>query len=416
MNEIVKHDGRAAAGIPIRSVDDLLSLGGVLAASNFFKSTMDENQAAAKILAGMELGISPVASLRGIYIVEGQISLAYPMIGALIKRSGKYDFRIRENTAEACEVEFFEHGESVGFTRLTMKQAKERGLDQYSAGKIKEPWRKFPENMLLSKCLSNGAKAYTSEVFYGSVYTPDELGAEIDGNTGFVIEIESSPEPELKLRKLILCEGEGCESQNGLIVDFTNEAGKTMSAESIEKGTRDKYGIPLCWDCAQKYKKAAEMAGQGALLAEVSVNRQKAEERDRAKDTAGRVDAITAKENLLKARQRYEEAAVSSQILGLTDTHNPDYLKWPTGKLLTEAELLTAAIQKAITTAALQDDAFLAEEDENDLPSEDEPLVQWMSFAAAWELTETIRVDNQARSLNDAFELDDAAILEEIPN
>lgn len=246
--------------VPIRNVQDLLDLGHILAMSNFFKNTINEQQAAAKILAGMELGISPVAALRGLYIVEGQITLAYPMIGALIKKSGKYDYRIREKTAEACVVEFFEFGESVGFESLTMKQAKERGLDQYGAGKAKEPWRKFPENMLLSKCMSNGAKAYCSEVFFGSVYTPDELGAEVDGATGAIVEVEAEyfaedpPESDLQLLKIIPCQSEHCESGG------TVQGRGRVSALEVAEGTRLNYGKALCWDCAKLAKAAMEAA------------------------------------------------------------------------------------------------------------------------------------------------------------
>lgn len=421
MSDIVRYDGRAAAlAVPIRNVDDLLFLGSVLAASGFFKNTVGENQAAAKILAGMELGISPVASLRGLYIVEGQITLAYPLIGALIKKSGKYDYRIRTNTAEECVVEFFEKGESVGFSSLTMKQAKERGLDQYSGGKVKEPWKKFPENMLLSKCLSNGAKAHTSEVFYGPIYTPDELGMEVDGATGIVVEVERLPKIQL-----IPCEAEGCQNT---ITDYTNEQGRTMSAAKIIEGTQQKYGKALCWDCAQKAKAGAEaqrakFEAKAKVGAEARENRRKAEERDnvKSKSNPAKVDVldenakVSAKKALEDARKRYEEASDIGKQLAFKEANQPDYRQWNAAKLNEATEELTLLIQSAITGVAIQDVEFLAEDDGDGLPDETQPLTEWMACAVAWELIQTIRAEN----LNSKFELDELSeeeVLEEIPH
>lgn len=410
MSDIVRYDGRAAAlAVPIRNVDDLLFLGSVLAASGFFKNTVGENQAAAKILAGMELGISPVASLRGLYIVEGQITLAYPLIGALIKKSGKYDYRIRTNTAEECVVEFFEKGESVGFSSLTMKQAKERGLDQYSGGKVKEPWKKFPENMLLSKCLSNGAKAHTSEVFYGPIYTPDELGMEVDGATGVVVEVERLPEIQL-----IPCEAEGCQNA---ITDYTNAQGKKMLAAKFAEGTRTKYGLALCWDCAQKAKAEAE-AEKAAQEIEPSGKAQSEKRINRAKTKVEVYDADTkasAKKALEDARKRYEEASDIGKQLAFKEANQPDYRQWNAAKLNNATEELTLLIQDAITGVAIQDVEFLAEDDGDGLPDETQPLTEWMACAVAWELIQTIRAEN----LNSKFELDELSeeeVLEEIPH
>jgi hypothetical protein len=412
-NDIVKHDGRAAQVIPIRGVGDLLDLGSILAASNFFKNTIDENQAAAKILAGMELGISAVASLRGLYIVEGQITLAYPLIGALIKKSGKYDYRIRENTAESCRVEFFENGESVGFSALTMKQATERGLNKTFKGGTKEPWAKFPENMLLSKCLSNGAKAYTSEIFFGSIYTPDELGAEVDAVTGAVIEVEMSQLPDVQM---LVCESEGC---GNLIRDYTNSAGKTMSAVAFAAGTREKYQKALCWDCAQAAKKATDEAQaarfeiQGRASAEARENRRKAEERDSAKKAAEAAQSAPERENVQEAtntkpitkeaaknaledaRKRYEEASVIAKQLAIPGAYNDNYRKWSPVRLDEAVATLRERIQEDISSAALESDAFLADVEGDGLPQENEPLAVWMDFAADWELIEIIKADNR---------------------
>jgi hypothetical protein len=45
-------------------------------------------------------------------------------------------------------------------------------------------WRQYPENMLFWRAMSNGVKMFCPDVFLAPVYTPDELGAEIDPETG----------------------------------------------------------------------------------------------------------------------------------------------------------------------------------------------------------------------------------------
>ena len=60
---------------------------------------------------------------------------------------------------------------------------------------------KWPKNMLFARALSNGAKWYCPDVFTTGIYTPDEFGVEIDGETGEVLEapqisVVEASEPE----------------------------------------------------------------------------------------------------------------------------------------------------------------------------------------------------------------------------
>ena len=72
----------------------LETLGQVMVKSGFFSDTRDAAQAIVKILAGQELGFGPIASMQGVYIVKGKTSLSANLVGAAIKRSGRYDYRI----------------------------------------------------------------------------------------------------------------------------------------------------------------------------------------------------------------------------------------------------------------------------------------------------------------------------------
>lgn len=169
---------------------ELQNLGQVFTKSGFFADTRDAAQAVVKVMAGMELGFPPIASMTGVYIVKGKVSLSANLMAAAIKKSGKYNYRVRQLDEKGCKIEFFENGESVGFSEFTKADASNAGL----AG---ETWKKFFRNMAFARAMSNGAKWYCADIFGGPIYTPEELGAQVDGETGEVVGpvIEPALEP-----------------------------------------------------------------------------------------------------------------------------------------------------------------------------------------------------------------------------
>ena len=78
----------------------------------------------------------------------------------------------------------------IGISTFTMKDAANAGLSG-------DNWRKFSRNMLFARCISNGAKWYCPDLSGGPLYTPDELGAQVDGETGEVIDATPAPAPRI---------------------------------------------------------------------------------------------------------------------------------------------------------------------------------------------------------------------------
>lgn len=142
--------------------------------SGFFSDARDVAQAIVKIQAGRELGFGPMASMQGVYIVKGKVSLSANMLGAAIKRSGRYDYRVTEMSDERVAIDFLQAGEVIGSSEFTMADAKRAGL----LGS--QTWKSYPRNMLFARALSNGARWFCPDVFGGPLYTPEELGAEVD--------------------------------------------------------------------------------------------------------------------------------------------------------------------------------------------------------------------------------------------
>lgn len=150
---------------------DLPTLANAFAESGFFADSRQAAQAFVKIQAGRELGFAPVASMTGIHIISGRVTLSANLIASAIKRSGRYSYKVLTLDDSTCELEFTEGGSPIGKSKFTAADAKRAGTKNMD---------RFPRNMLFARAISNGAKWYTPDVFGGPVYTPEELGADVD--------------------------------------------------------------------------------------------------------------------------------------------------------------------------------------------------------------------------------------------
>lgn len=176
---------------PLHSASDVMTLGQTLAKSGYFKDAQDAAKAVVKILYGQEVGIGPATAMSAIHVVEGKPTYSATLMAALIKRSGKYDYRVLRLDDDGCDLAFYQRDggkwDEIGRSGFTTDDATAANL----AGR--QVWKSYRRNMLFARALSNGARWYTPDVFGGTpAYTPDELGAEVDGSTG---ELVNPPAP-----------------------------------------------------------------------------------------------------------------------------------------------------------------------------------------------------------------------------
>lgn len=178
---------------------DPMGLAEHFARSGFFADARDVSKAVVKIVAGEELGLGPMASMRGVHIIEGAPSLSANVLATLVKRSERYDYKVRESTGEKCSIEFFEDGESLGLVSFTIEQAAQIKTKQHGnwislAETLR--WQNSPVDMLFARCLTRGVRQHCPDVTAGTpAYTPDELGAETDAR-GEPVFVESTVEAE----------------------------------------------------------------------------------------------------------------------------------------------------------------------------------------------------------------------------
>lgn len=157
---------------------DLPTLGRLLAASGFFKEgnqNVGAAQAAVKVIAGKQLGIGPIASMSNIFVVQNRLMLGYPLVAALVKRSEKYDYRVKKHTNDECVLTFRERAddgtwEDVGDSSFTIQDAMTAGIAQRNGA-----WKTYPRNLLFARALTNGARFYCPDIYMGGVYFVGEM-------------------------------------------------------------------------------------------------------------------------------------------------------------------------------------------------------------------------------------------------
>ncbi len=181
-NEIVKS-----------SLTEIMSIGEAFYKSGMFTDIKSAAQAVVKIQAGAEMGIPPFAAMSGIHIIVGKPTVGAGLMAANVKGSGKYDYRVIEQTDKICSIDFFQGKEKLGNSTFTIDDAKKAQTKNID---------KFPKNMLFARAISNGVKWFCPDIFNGPVYVPEEMDGVVEQKTEDTAHEEIDPvlAAEQKLR------------------------------------------------------------------------------------------------------------------------------------------------------------------------------------------------------------------------
>jgi DNA polymerase-1 len=122
------------------------------------------------ILAGRELGLQAMASLRGIHIVEGRHMLSSDLLRALVIRSGlAKTFRCTERTAERATFITQRGDDPPMELSYTIAEASGAGLVKPKSG-----WEKNPADMLVARASAKLARLVYPDLVHG-LYTEAEF-------------------------------------------------------------------------------------------------------------------------------------------------------------------------------------------------------------------------------------------------
>ena len=160
----------------------------------------------ANVLYGVEygqmLGLQPMAAITGIHVIEGKPTASAGLISALVRRAG-HKLRVGYDLTKMTGWAEIVRSDDPGYTfrsewnldravtaeLCTIKNGKPFALD--SKGKPL-PWQKFYPSMTKARAITEVARDACEEILFGLHYTPEELGAAVDGDgsviTGEIVE------------------------------------------------------------------------------------------------------------------------------------------------------------------------------------------------------------------------------------
>lgn len=130
------------------------------------------HEATAAILAGAEIGLDPMASLRSFDVIQGTAAPRANTLRAVVQAAG-HEIRVVESTATRAVVEGRRRS-SADWQRSvwTIERAKQLGLTG------KKNWQAQPGAMLVARATSEMARWIASDAILGIPYSAEELDDE----------------------------------------------------------------------------------------------------------------------------------------------------------------------------------------------------------------------------------------------
>lgn len=158
-------------------IEHIKGLGATLVKSGLLPQSVRTPEAAvAIILKGRELGIPPMQALSHIHVISGKPTLSAELMLAMAMKAG-HEVWVSETSDKQCSI----HGKRAGSDReqsltFTMGEAQQAGVTSNPT------WKKYPAAMLRARAISAFLRMFAPDVLMGASYTPEELGANVDGD------------------------------------------------------------------------------------------------------------------------------------------------------------------------------------------------------------------------------------------
>lgn len=123
----------------------------------------------AALLAGMELGLPPMATLRSMDVIQGTPALRAHAMRGLVQSHG-HEIELVESTPERCVMRGRRAGTEAWQTvTWTIDRAALMGLTG------KSEWKKQPQTMLVARATGELCRLIASDVLYAMPYAAEEL-------------------------------------------------------------------------------------------------------------------------------------------------------------------------------------------------------------------------------------------------
>jgi len=175
-----------------KSFDEMMRVADTLLKSGFLPNSIKTPaQAVSIILMGREVGLPEMQALRSINVIQGKPTLSAELMLALFSARVNGESKVNKSDETECVITFKRPGREPHTQRFTIEQARKLGFA------TKDNYNKQPATMLQWRCVSAGLRFYAPDAIAGISYTPDELGAEVNPETGEVIDLSLAREEPL---------------------------------------------------------------------------------------------------------------------------------------------------------------------------------------------------------------------------
>ena len=190
-------------GLPIRNVSDLMEMAKIVSQSGLAPRGMDKpEQCFIAMQVGMESGLTPMASLSSVVVINGVPSWRGKSALALVRRSGKmkqFDWGFsgegddRHHWIESQRID----EPNAHRTEFSVADAKRAGL----WGK-QGPWTQYPQRMMRWRCVGFHLADHYSDVTHGLTIAEEVIDYPASGR-GDAIDTSKPPpvDPLLSLGK-----------------------------------------------------------------------------------------------------------------------------------------------------------------------------------------------------------------------
>jgi hypothetical protein len=133
------------------------------------------HEATAAILAGLEVGLAPMAALRSFDVIQGQAAPRAVTLRAIVQSQG-HEIELVESTASRCKMRGRRHGSQTWQeVTWTFDRARQLGLT------TKSNWKSQPQAMLVARATSEIARLVASDAILGIAYSIEEIADGVGG-------------------------------------------------------------------------------------------------------------------------------------------------------------------------------------------------------------------------------------------
>lgn len=186
MSEVVVHDPSAL----VAKMDYAKSL----SHSNLLPKSYQGNPA--NLLFALEyadaLGVQPIHAITSIHVISGKPTASADLMASVVRRAG-HKLRVTGDDTYAEATLIRADDPDFAFTaRWDLAKARQANLNTPT-------WKNYPGAMLRSRAITEVIRAGAPDAMFGLVYTPEELGAEVDGHG--VVQATPAEKPATQPRK-----------------------------------------------------------------------------------------------------------------------------------------------------------------------------------------------------------------------